>query len=75
MGTRNMKDICKMKRTMSSGNNRVTNVINVHTCAIGYFYLIIVMIAIVHHQFVEFSSDMISSPKIKVPIGVSTMRD
>jgi hypothetical protein len=74
MGTRNMKDVCKVKRAMSSGNNIVTNAINVHTYAISFLYLIIAMIAIMHHQFVEFSGDVISSLRIKVTIGVSTMR-
>jgi hypothetical protein len=46
---------------MGSGNDRITNAVNMHTCTVGCPYLIIIVVMIMHGEFIQFTSDMITS--------------
>jgi hypothetical protein len=57
-----MQDIIQEKIMARSTNNRMTNVFNMHTCAIGCVDLIGAIILVFHGKFIKLSSDMIGCP-------------
>jgi hypothetical protein len=64
----------KMQQAGGCGNNRFTNMINIHTCTVGCPNFIIAVVALMHGQFLQLVSDVISSTGIKVPIWINTSR-
>jgi hypothetical protein len=71
--TRNMKNTTKVQWAVRSGNYRCTNTINVHTCAISSPDLGMVVIPIVHGQFIEPVGDMIGCAGVEVQAGIIPM--
>jgi hypothetical protein len=63
-----------MKGAVGDGDYRVTNIINVHTCAIGRPYLIITMIPVMHGEFVQLIGDIVSGMEVEVLFWIGTMR-
>jgi hypothetical protein len=63
-----------MKITMRSENERITNGVNMHTCAVGCPNLIITVVRIMHGEFIQFTCDIISSSRVKILNGIGTMR-
>jgi hypothetical protein len=51
VGMRNMEDMIKMQWVGGCGNNRLANMINIHTCTIRCPNLIIAIVAVMHGQF------------------------
>jgi hypothetical protein len=68
-----MQDIIQEKITTKSTNNRMTNVFNMHTCAIGYVDLIRAIILVFHGKFLKLSTDMIGCPWVSIPIGINSI--
>jgi hypothetical protein len=73
MSTRNMQNMIKMKRSDMRGQNRSTNMNNIHTCSIGRPDLIIAIISFMHSELLKFTQYVISCARVKVPVGVSTI--
>jgi hypothetical protein len=63
-----------MKGAVGDGDYRVTNIINVHTYAIGRPYLIIAMIPVMHGEFVQLIGDIVSGVEVEVLIWIGSMR-
>jgi hypothetical protein len=49
-------------------NNRMTNVFNVHTCAIGRIDLVVSIVCVLHSQLLEISYHMICYFGVGIPI-------
>jgi hypothetical protein len=61
-GLRDMENIMYYKITMWSMNNRLTNVLNAHTCTVGRVYLVIAIVRVPGDQFIKLSCHMIRGP-------------
>jgi hypothetical protein len=70
IGVWNMQDIIKMKKSGGCGQDRFTNVHNIHTCPIGCPNLIIAGVAVMHGMLLNFSGNVVHSPGVQVPVQV-----
>jgi hypothetical protein len=61
-----MKDIIKFEIAIGSMNNSFTNVINVHTCTTCSADLIGAVVLVVDDELVEFTSDVVRRPGVRV---------
>jgi hypothetical protein len=68
-----MKNVVENKIMRRGGNNRSTNVRNLHTCPISRMNLIGAIIGIVHGELVKFTCNMVGGTGIGVPIVVRTV--
>jgi hypothetical protein len=73
MNTGYVKDMIKVQRMRSSGNDRITNVVNIHTCTICGPNQMVVLVPLKHGQLLKFSGNVVGGTGIKVPIGISTI--
>jgi hypothetical protein len=69
---RDMEDIIKNKITTSSGDNRFTNMGDVHTCPIRSMNLFMAGVVIMHSELVKIPGNMIGGAGVSVPIIIVT---
>ena len=68
-----MKNIVKKKVAGRGMNNCMTNIANLHTCAAGSVDLIMPTVTISNCELLQFTSHMICSPTVSIPICVHTI--
>jgi hypothetical protein len=71
---RNMKGMGQRKISIWATNNRMTNVFNVHTYAIGRIDLVVSIVHVPHNKFLKISYHMICCTRVGIPIGVNSIR-
>jgi hypothetical protein len=70
MGSGNMQDVVEDMVVRCGGNNRSTNMRNLHSCPIYRMDLIGVGVGIMHSELVKFTGDMVGGTTISEPIVV-----
>jgi hypothetical protein len=70
----NVQDMVQMKWTSDGGQNRFTDVNNIHTCLVRSSYLIGPVVALVHGKLFQLARDMVRGPGVQVPVRVCPIR-
>jgi hypothetical protein len=71
VSTRNMKNIIKMLGTVEGGQNRFTDVSNLHTCPICSLNVVVPVVAFMHGELFNLTGDVVGCPRVQIPVGVS----
>ena len=71
--SRYMKDILKKKFTRRGMKSCISNITDVHTCAIGGVNLLMSAIFVTNSQLLKFAGDMICGATISIPVGVDAV--
>jgi hypothetical protein len=68
-----MKYILQMNLTSRGMQYTMTNVVYLHTWSVGNVNLIATVVSIADGQLLQVAGDVISCPRVDVPVGVHTV--
>src|SRR4051812_47284652 len=51
----------------------MTNMLDVHTCAIGRVDLIMAIVPLLHGELIQLTSDVVGGARVTIPVGVDTV--